>query len=240
MPTLKSSALRTVDVALRAGYSVQQVRNLERDGVLPPVARTAAGYRIYGERHLHSALAYRALAVGAGPVEARRIVRALHQRPVPEVLALLDAAHARLDRERTDLKLAQEAVEVISAESVEDVRPSDSMSVCELAVALGVRASALRHWDAEGLAVPDRVPPRETRRYSPAQARDARIVHQLRSAGYRVGPIRSLMPALRHGHGSGDVRAALAVRDADITARSHALFDATAALSAALAAEART
>ncbi|MCM2415836.1 MerR family transcriptional regulator [Streptomyces sp. RKAG290] len=188
MATLKSSAMRTVDVARHAGCSVQQVRNLERDGVLPPVARTPAGYRIYGEVHLRSALAYGALAVGTGPVEAKRIVRAAHRRPASAVLALFDAAHARLDRERTDLRLAGEAAEAISAEPVEDVRPSDSMSVLELAVALGVRASTLRHWDAEGLVVPDRVPPRGRRRYSPAQARDARIVHQLRGAGYRIAP----------------------------------------------------
>ncbi|WP_406253628.1 MerR family transcriptional regulator (plasmid) [Streptomyces atratus] len=240
MPTLKSSAMRTVDVARRAGYSVQQVRNLERDGVLPPATRTAAGYRIYGEIHLHSALSYRALAVGTGPIEAKRIVRAVHQCPTSEVLALLDAAHARLDRERTDLKLAKEAAEAISAEPIEDVRLSDSMGVSELAAALGVRPSTLRHWDAEGLVVPDRVPPRGTRRYSPAQARDARIVHQLRSAGHRIDPLRALMPGLRHGHRWEDVRAALAARDASIAVRSHALLDATAALTAVLAAATQT
>ncbi|MEV0777200.1 MerR family transcriptional regulator [Streptomyces sp. NPDC050428] len=240
MPTLKSPPTRTVDVARRAGYSVQQVRNLERDGVLPPVARSAAGYRIYGEVHLQSVLAYRALAVGTGPVEAKRIVRAVHDRPVPDVLALLDSAHARLDRERTDLRLAREAAAAISAEPVEDVRPSDSMSVSELAAALGVRPSTLRHWDAEGLAVPDRVPPRETRRYSPAQTRDARIVHQLRAAGYRIGQLRELLPGLRRGHGSQDVAAGLAARDMSIAARSRALLDAGAALSAVLAATGST
>ncbi|MGW0789565.1 MerR family transcriptional regulator [Streptomyces sp. NPDC002911] len=235
MPTLKSSYLRTADLARRAGYSVQQVRNLERDGVLPPAARTASGYRIYREVHLQSALAYRALATSTGPVEAKRLMRAVHERPTAEVLALLDAAHARLHRERTDLALAQEAAMAISAELIEDVRPSDSMSVSELAAALGVRPSALRHWDAEGLAVPDRVAPRGTRRYSPAQTRDARIVHQLRSAGYRIAPLRDLMPSLRRGHGQKDVGAALAVRDASITARSRALLDATVPLSAVLA-----
>ena len=84
METLKSQVMRTVDVARRAGCSVQQVRNLERDGVLPPTTRTTTGYRIYEEVHLHSALAYRALAVGTGPVEAKRIVRALHRCPVSE------------------------------------------------------------------------------------------------------------------------------------------------------------
>lgn len=234
MPTLKSSVLRTVDVARRAGCSVQQVRDLERDGVLPAATRTAAGYRVYREVHLHSALAYRALAAGVGPVEAKRMLRAAHRGPVTEVLARLDAAHARLDRERTDLALAQQAAEAISAEPVEDARPSDAMSVSALAAALGVRPSTLRHWDAEGLVVPDRVPPRDTRRYSPAQVRDARIVHQLRGAGYRVDPLRTLMPVLRQGHRREDVRAALAARDADIALRSRALFDATVALGAVL------
>ncbi|MFD9460314.1 MerR family transcriptional regulator [Streptomyces sp. NPDC060027] len=240
MTTLNSSSLRTVDVARRAGCSVQQVRNLERDGVLPPATRTAAGYRMYGEIHLYSARAYRALAIGTGPVEAKRIVRAVHQSPTSEVLALLDAAHAGLDRERRDLELAKQAVEAIGVEPIEGVRPSDSMSVSELAAALGVRPSALRHWDAEGLVVPDRVPPRGTRRYTPVQARDARIVHQLRSAGYRIDPLRSLMPELRHGRGSADVRAALAARDASLATRSRALLDAAAALSAVLTAATAT
>ncbi|WP_280240409.1 MerR family transcriptional regulator [Nocardia abscessus] len=223
--------MRTVDVARRAGYSVQQIRNLERDGVLPMAIRTATGYRRYGELHLRSAVAYRALTAGVGPVEAKRIVRAVHERPFAQVLALLDAAHARLHRERADLELAQAAAAAISAEPIADVRPSDAMSVSELAAALGVRPSTLRHWDAEGLVVPDRVSAQGTRRYSPAQVRDARIVHQLRSAGYRVDLLRRLLPGLPRG----EVAATLAARDANITARSRALLDAAAALGAVLA-----
>ncbi|MFJ1649312.1 MerR family transcriptional regulator [Streptomyces sp. NPDC088258] len=228
--------MRTVDVARRAGYSVQQIRDLERDGVLPSAPRTAAGHRRYGETHLHSALAYRALAAGTGPVEARRIVRAAHRRPVPELLALLDAAHAVLDREREQLALARAAAQAISAEPVADVRASDSMSVSELADALGVRPSTLRHWDAEGLVVPDRLPPRGTRRYAPDHVRDARIVHQLRGAGYRVGSLRALMPDLRQGQRPQDVEAALGARDKTIAARSRALLDAAAHLGRVLAA----
>lgn len=232
--SLKSADLRTVDVARRAGYSVQQVRNLEHDGVLPPATRTASGYRVYADRHVRSALAYRALAAGIGPVEAKRIVRAVHGRPISEVLALLDAAHARLDRERRDLEHAKEAAQTISTEPIDDVRPSDSLSIAELAAALGVRSSTLRHWDAEGLVVPQRDSTRRTRRYSPAQVRDARIVHQLRIAGYRIAALRSLLPQLRRAHRSEDIRAALADRDLIINARSRALLDGAAALNALL------
>lgn len=225
--------MRTVDVARRAGYSVQQVRKLERDGVLPPAARTATGYRVYGARHLDSALAYRALAAGAGPSEARRIVRAVHGSPGSRVLALLDSAHARLDGERAQLRDAQEAVRAISGEPIGDVRASDSLSVSELATALGVRPSTLRHWDAEGLVVPDRAA-RGARRYTPVQVRDVRIVHQLRLAGYRIAALRALLPELRRARRWDDVTSALDARHASITARSRALLDGAAALSALL------
>ncbi|MFE0024431.1 MerR family transcriptional regulator [Amycolatopsis sp. NPDC059021] len=234
MTTRNSPVLRTAAVARAAGYSVQQVRNLEQAGVLPPAERAGSGYRGYREIHLRSAMAYRALAAGVGPVEAKRIVRAVHERPVSEALAMLDAAHARLDRERAELRDAEAAAEAISAEPIDDVRPSDSMSVSELAAALAIRPSTLRHWDAEGLVVPDRVTPRETRRYSPAQVRDARIVHQLRGAGYGVTALRTLMPQLRRGKRADDLAAALAIRAANITARSRALLDGTAELAAAL------
>ncbi|MFG1851677.1 MerR family transcriptional regulator [Actinomadura geliboluensis] len=226
--------MRTVDVARRAGYSVQQVRNLERDGVLPPATRTATGYRVYGETHVRSAVAYRALAAGAGPVEAKRIVRAVHRGPAAEALALLDAVHARLHAERGEVRLARDAARAISGEPLDDVRASDAMSISELAAALGVRPSTLRHWDKEQLVVPDRDPAGGTRRYTPAQVRDARIVHQLRQAGYRIEPLRALMPELRNARRLEDVASALAARDAAIDARSRALLDGAAALGALL------
>nr|WP_281174138.1 MerR family transcriptional regulator [Amycolatopsis taiwanensis] len=107
------------------------------------------------------------------------------------------------------------------------------MSISELAAALGVRPSTLRHWDAEGLAIPDR-DSTGTRRYTPAQVRDARIVHQLRKAGYRIEPLRTLMPELRRTRRAEEVIAALAARDASIEARSRALLDGAAALSSVL------
>ncbi|WP_329079751.1 MULTISPECIES: MerR family transcriptional regulator [unclassified Streptosporangium] len=232
MRSRKSANMRTVDVARHAGCSVQQVRNLERDGVLPPAARTDTGYRIYDEAHLRSALAYRALADGTGPVEARRIMRAAHAYPASDLLALLDAAHARLDTERRELRLAREAAATISGESIGDVRPSDVMGVSELAVALGVRPSTLRHWDAEGLVVPRRASPKGPRRYFPDDVRDARIVHQLRMAGYRIAPLRALMPELRRTRRWDEVMTTLAARDASVDARSRALLDGAAALGA--------
>lgn len=233
MTTLESGALRTGGVARIVGCSVQQVRNLERDGVLPPAMRTESGYRVYRQIHVRCALAYTHLTAGVGPVDAKRIVRTVHGSP-RAALMLLDAAHARLHREREDLALAKEAAAAISAEQLDDAQPDDAMTVSELAEAIGVRASTLRYWDAEGLVVPGRASPRRNRRYSPAQVRDARIVHQLRRAGYRVPALRVVMRNLPRHRRADDVEAALAARDASLDARSRALLDAAAELSAVI------
>ncbi|WP_198672012.1 MerR family transcriptional regulator, partial [Desertihabitans aurantiacus] len=200
--------LRTVDLARAGGCSVQQVRNLERDGVLPPAGRTAAGYRVYDERHRQAVVAYGGLSRGAGPGEAKRLLRAAVDGRTEEALVRLDAVHAGLHRERQELARAREAAAVIVAEPVEDVRPSDAMTVSELADALGVRPSTLRHWDAEGLVVPGRAGPRAARRYAPADVATARVVHQLRRAGYGVRAVAELLPALQ-GAGRGELGAVL-------------------------------
>ncbi|MFF3225550.1 MerR family transcriptional regulator [Nocardia suismassiliense] len=241
MRNLKSRVTRTVDIARRVGYSVQQVRNLEREGVLPPAARTPGGHRVYGEVHLRSALAYRALAAATGPTEAKKILRTVHTGPLAAALALLDAAHARLHVERVELGHAQRAAASISFEPIVDVDRTDSMSITELADALGIRTSTLRHWDAEGLVIPERSRTQQgARHYTPAQVRDARIVHQLRKAGYPITHLRAVLPELRQAHRSDDVQSALAARDATLTMRSTAFLDAAAALHAVISSTAAT
>ncbi|MYT19287.1 transcriptional regulator, partial [Streptomyces sp. SID7760] len=59
---------------------------------------------------------------------------------------------------------------------------------------------------------------------------DARIVHQLRGAGYRIEPLRTLMPELRGGRRWDTVQTALTAREAGIAARSRTLLEASAAL----------
>ncbi|MFI5716886.1 MerR family transcriptional regulator [Nocardia sp. NPDC051750] len=234
MKSRNSAGLRTAELARRTGYSVQQLRNLERDGVLPAAPRTPAGYRTYGESHVWSARAYREFAAGTDPATAKTILRAAHSGDISRLFALLDSAHARLDRERRDLDAARAAARAIADEPLGDIGPGDAMSISELSRALGVRASTLRHWDAAGLVVPHRRTGREARRYTPDDVRAARLVHQLRLAGYGIEPLRQLVPQLRGWRRWDDLAAALTARATRIDARSGSLLGGTAALNTLL------
>ncbi|WP_340374820.1 MerR family transcriptional regulator [Streptomyces sp. SS7] len=189
---------RTVDVARESGYSVQQVRDLERLGVIPPAGRAANGYRSYTPVHVRALRAYRGLAGAVGPVEARVLLARVRTEPLVEAAAAISAVHVRLTREREEVLRAQEALRAIRGEAA-DGGPEgggDAMTITELAGALGVRPSTLRFWEQEGLVAPERVTSLRARRYGVAAIRAARVVAALRAGGYGIPAVREIMASL--------------------------------------------
>lgn len=234
--------LRTAEVAAEAGYSVQQVRDLERLGVIPPAARSKTGYRRYAPIHVHALRAYRGLARAVGPVEARRMLAELRTASVADAASAIIAVHARLARERDDLLRARAALRSISSEvgwpdtgsaagaDADADADADAMSITELAGALQVRTSTLRFWEDEGLVRPERVTSLRVRRYGTAAIGEARIVAALRVAGYGVAAIREILGTLRRFGTSDEIDGILHERLDALAARAVALLRAGADL----------
>ncbi|WP_017611163.1 MerR family transcriptional regulator [Nocardiopsis xinjiangensis] len=226
--------LTTASVAAATGYSVQQVRDLEALGALPPAPRAANGYRVFTGEHVRVLCAYRDLALAVGPVRARGTLRDVRTLPGEEALALLSSLHVGLVRERDDALAAQEALRAIREENGTEAAPTseDTMTITELAGALGVRTSTLRFWEKKGLVVAERVDGRvgAARRYPLAAIREARIAAALRAAGYRIPEVRDTMGALRGFHGVDDPLDALEERVGAIARRMSALLRAGAEL----------
>ncbi|MFF2267889.1 MerR family transcriptional regulator [Cellulosimicrobium cellulans] len=231
-----SRPLRTSDVARAAGCSVQQVRDLEALGVLPPAGRSANGYRAFGDEHVLAVRAYRGLATAVGPVAARRALRDARSLPLDEAASLVSRLHVTLAREREEALAARRALLAIRSEGdgaaaspgeTPTVAETDGsvLTITELAAALGVRASTLRFWEHEGLLAPERVASRtgavSARRYPAAAVREARVVAALRAAGYRVPEVRHAIDALRGATGPTDVADPLAALDARLDAIAH-------------------
>lgn len=231
--------LSTAAVAADTGYSVQQIRDLEAQGVIESAPRQGNGYRVFSARHVRDLHAYRDLAGAVGPVDARRVMREIRVLALDEAAALVSSLHSELDRERAETLEARRALLVIRAEAAIDVEPteSDTMTITELAGALGVRASTLRFWEKEGLVTPQRVATNagSARRYPLAAIREARIVAALRAAGYRIPDIHRALIALRDLQ---DIDVSLSVLDSrvrDIAARTLSLLRAGTVLAEVIA-----
>lgn len=227
--------LSTSAVSAATGYSVQQIRDLEALNVISPASRAANGYRRFAAHHVRDLRAYRDLAAAVGPVAARRAMREIRSSPPDEAAALVCSFHDMLNRERDQAIAAREALRAIREEAAVEVQPAeqDTMTITELASALGVRTSTLRFWEKEGLAVPERITTRAgaARRYPLPVIREARIVTALRAAGYRIPDVRRAVTAIRGLQDVGGSLDALDSRIDTIAQRALALLRAGGTLS---------
>ncbi|MFK3677444.1 MerR family transcriptional regulator [Microbacterium sp. NPDC090218] len=234
----QEQGLRTAVLGQRVGYSTQQVRDLERLGVIPPAARGANGYRRYGPQHETGLRAYRAMAAALGPVPARRLLPALIDAPVEVAAERIDLLHAELAEERSRVREALRGLDVAMDEADDDFDEDDAMAIGELAQALGIRTSALRHWEREGLVHPLRGAT-STRSYGSTAITEARVVAALRSGGYGIPAISRILEQVRLQDGADEVQRILTVRLAALTRRSVALLAAAGYLHDLLAGRVR-
>ncbi|MEX1077886.1 MAG: MerR family transcriptional regulator [Homoserinimonas sp.] len=230
-PSAAAGNYTTSRLAAATGYSVQQVRDLERLGVIPPATRQPNGYRRFGPAHLTALHAYRQLAVAVDPVNARMTMREARQLPYDDAIARVVALHVDLARVREQTIAALRALETIVEEDGSAASPSaaDAMSITELSAALGVRSSALRFWEQQGLVTPKRTSRLGARTYPVAAIRDARIVAALRAGGYRIPAVQAVIESV-HALNPEDARHALQERLRTIATRSDALLRAGTAI----------
>lgn len=216
----------TSRLAAITGYSVQQVRDLEHLGVLPPATRQSNGYRQFSAVHLTALRAYRRLAVAVGPVTARATMSDIRGLSHDEAIARIVTLHTDLAHARDQTLAALRALESIVDESATEAAPApeDSMSITELSSALGVRSSTLRFWEHEGLVTPDRPQGLTARRYPPRAITEARIVDALRAGGYRIPAVRTVMETLQTMPGTKDAHEILRGRLGAIAEQSESLL----------------
>ncbi|WJL94921.1 MerR family transcriptional regulator [Microbacterium sp. ET2] len=227
-------SLTTSAAGRQVGYSTQQVRDLERLGIIPAADRGENGYRRYRPHHVVALRAYRALTAAIGPVPARRIMPALLEEPMDAAAERIDDLHAEISRSRGNVREALRGLDAVLADRADDFDEHDVMTIGELADALGVRTSALRHWEKEALIAPDRSAAGHARRYGARAISEARIVAALRAGGYPIPPIARLLGQLRADGMTEDARRLLEERLSDLTRRSVALLEASGHLHALL------
>lgn len=193
--------LRTNELAQAVQVSVQQVRNYEASGLIPAVERSPSGYRRYTPQHLAALKTAKQLVSGYGWQPAQQIMQAVHQGRLADALALIDARHAALDRTRQQLEQTLAALRVLAAQLPSETHPriEQPLRVSMAARLVGVRVSALRFWEQQGLLQPTRERGSRYRLYDERQLRRLRIVALLRQANYDFPAIRTALDELEAG-----------------------------------------
>ena len=194
-------SLRTHDLALAGGISVQQVRNYEASGLIPQAPRSSSGYRLYTRQHLAALKTLKSLVPGYGWPRTSAIMQALHQGDLSAALAIIDERHAELARKRLQMEQTLSALRLLAAGPASQPRssPLQRLRVGEAARQVGVRVSALHFWEQQGLLHPVREQYSRYRLYDEQQMRCLRVVALLRDTGYPFNVIQSVLDELAAG-----------------------------------------
>lgn len=195
------SALRTSDLALAGGISVQQVRNYEANGLIPRAERSPSGYRLYTQQHLAALQTVKSLVPGYGWQRSSAIMQALHRGDLSASLAIIDERHAEQTLKRRQVEQTLLALQTLAAQSgaLRGLQHSSSIRVGEAAKQVGARVSAVHFWEQQGLLHPLREPHSRYRLYDERQMRRLRVVSLLRAAGYPFNVIQAVLDELAAG-----------------------------------------
>lgn len=190
--------IRPIEIARKLGISTSALRHYESWGIVPPAARTASGYRIYTEEHAAYFECIRAMFPGFGVDVTKKVMKKLQEKELDEALWIINEVQARLHHDKT---LAERTIRILETEQLEDADThgrKDKMTIGEVAAETGVEATAIRHWEKEGVITLPRDEGNGYRTFNRALVRQILIIRILRSANYPLEVIKVVLQELQH------------------------------------------
>ena len=207
-----SRYLRTSDLARAVGVHPNTVRLYEVWGFLPPIPRSASGYRLFTPAHLDQMRLARTALQGLWP--GRKIKQSalamIRQAASGDLGGALEQAYrhvALVQAERAQAEAAVELLERWAGGTAADAT-GKPLGIGQTARLLDVTTDMLRNWERNGLIRVPRNPHNGYRLYGAAEIGRLRVIRMLRRSGYGIMAILRLMRHLDRGQ-SGDLRQVL-------------------------------
>ena len=116
-PVLDSGPFNIGQAAKQSGVSAKMVRHYESLGLLPPVHRTDAGYRQYGDKQIHTLrFIRRARALGFSMLEIAELLKLWQnqQRASADVKRIAQVHVADLERRIAEMQAMRQTLEELA------------------------------------------------------------------------------------------------------------------------------
>lgn len=192
--------VRPIDIAKKLNISTSALRHYESWGIVPPPERAPNGYRIYTEEHVAYFECIRAMLPGFGMNVTKDVMVMVREKETDRALWTINEQQARLHQDKT---MAEKTLSLLETESLDNVMPRGKrkeMTIGEVAAETGVPASAIRHWEREGLLSLPRGGDNGYRLFNGTLLRQILIIRTLRAAAYPIESIRQVMKELDLHH----------------------------------------
>jgi DNA-binding transcriptional MerR regulator len=184
-----SKFLRTSDLARAVGVHPNTVRRYVDWGLVPPIERSASGYRLFTQRHLDCLRLARMIYAAPYPGRGfRALGNAIIQRAVADDwIGALEKAHDHLLAVNAELENANQTANLLEhwAQNMADSNSGEEpLGIGEVSKLLGVSLDIIRNAERNGLISVPRNSSNHYRLFGKTEIERLRIIRMLSHAGY--------------------------------------------------------
>lgn len=186
------------EIAQALKISTSALRHYESWGIVPAPERAENGYRIYTDEHFAYFACIRAMYSGYGLDTVKHAMKLMMRNRMDEAMWLMNERQAELHQ---DKRIAERTIELLQDHALEEASRkggNTAMTISEVSKLTGVPASAIRHWEKEGLLELPRNNDNGYRYMTGMHVRQISIIRTMRLVHHPLEVIRLVMRELNH------------------------------------------
>lgn len=188
--------MKGIEIAKKLKVSTSTLRHYEAWGLVPYVERAANGYRMYTKEHEAYFQCIRAMYAGFGMNLIREVMPLIIRGKKLDALWLINKAQVNLQSEKETIQRTVDMLDLKELYDLPKYRNKKSFTIGEVAEETNVSASAIRHWEKEGLITPERQQESGFRMYSASDIRKVLIIRTVQRVVYSLDAVREVLSEL--------------------------------------------
>lgn len=189
---------KPIEIARELNISTSALRHYESWGVVPAPERAANGYRLYTKIHLAYFRCLRAMFPGFGVAITCDVLNHIQKNEVDTAFWLVNKEQADLQHEKAAADQTLALLEDPELPGLANKKMKKQMTIGEAATFADVQASAIRHWEKEGLLSPERNSENGYRIFTPVHIRQILLIRTLRRTVYYLENMKEIVQAVEH------------------------------------------
>lgn len=188
--------MKGIDIANKLNISTSALKHYEAWGLIPKVDRASNGYRIYTLEHEAYFQCIRALKSGFGMDLVKEIMPRIVNGEKLHALWLINKAQVDLYAEKLTVQRTVEMLDLTELIELPQYGSKHLFTIGEVAKEANISASAIRHWEKEGLIKSERHKESGFRIYSPSDIRMVLIIRTVQRVVYSLDIVREVLSEL--------------------------------------------
>ncbi|WP_339302307.1 MerR family DNA-binding transcriptional regulator [Paenibacillus sp. FSL H7-0737] len=180
-------------IAKKLNVSTTTLRRYEDQGLVPEVPRTPSNRRCYTDIHVQAFITIRALLQGYEIPVVYDVMRKIKARQIEDALWSINQEQHNTQTEKHRLEDVLRMFRNADLSRYNDLEVTNAMTIGEVAQMAGVKPSAIRHWEQEGLITSNRNKDNGYRVYTITELRKIILISSLRKTVYYIENMKQLL-----------------------------------------------